>query len=1735
MTSSVPAFDDPAALAALLKKWSAPEDLHEVLTQKGFKTIASVAFAIPADGSPDDFLRVLWPAPDPSDTTALVTPSASFARRLLVQSRALIHPSGPAPEALSAEKSVWAAIAGLMRDEKWSLSDALHEVSVTRHMLPTLLCARPRTMTAPPFRDTPGRGSGSAGSSDRPEPHVERPPKKPRKDTPTGGRPKATPKGAATAPGKKPVSDLWDSSWANEDESGREICKRFVPAAPTAANAFVPRLSAPESVPDDELSRSDVLHSFTRELLSLVLLQGGIVVLENPTSSLLWLTSECQHWIRHHALSATQIAACVHGLSAAKSWTFVSNLSDLSNLAALCPHRPGFHPALSGRRDSSGQFLTRHTACYPASLCADLASILAPFLSSDNRVVPFLDWESCLLPPRSSWPVPPSRVEDGAGAVSTASWAVPSGPNCFAALRKSWTSRILSGDFLAKFRANIASGAKHPPISDSDLEPFLSDLRSCLSVPEAEFQQLLHVPAGQPFRLFLLKALLSVANDPDTAFIDLLVSGVPLGVDEPMPPCPSLFPAPPASEPDMDLSHCESSWGSALSDPATVDRLLQAEVSEGWIAEVPGGLPALKRQYDRSAVGKLGLVKAPDRDPRLVVDGSVSGVTAHTHLPNKSANPTITGLRRCLPCRTSLERLFALILDVSKAHRRILIRPADRGLLCFFHRRRLYQCLTLNFGARASGYYWARVAGLLSRLLHRLLFVRHALLIYVDDLISLFSGPSAPVWASIMCVLLLLLRVPMSWHKAYLGCRPSWIGWSMDFDSMSATLEAPKLARLRDLLGLVLRSDSVPLHLLRKLTGKLLWVCSLFRPFRPSLGPLYRDQGLPPLVHVAVSPDLWSSFRSALTPDLRLQREDLDFRPYAPGQRSQAVVRISRAFADACADCRSAGIGGFVRLVSGRCVWFRHNFSASDLASLFPWFDGHSSPQKFIAAWELLGQLALVWCIALLVPAGHPPIHFVSRCDNAPSDSASWKGISTARGLCSMLRTYFAWQRHFCVSTYIDHVPGFRNKVADGLSRSASPSGLGLSASDEVVIPWDLLSCPPRPQYHPTAAWSAFVFPAAGQYEQAMSIEEKRVAKMKICVQCDERDAVLFCDQCKDFFCQGCFDRLHSRGRRQNHRRTWVEMGMCAECVESIALFHCVQCADLCCRDCFQEWHVRGGRRNHIPIILRSFNSQTHQLPEATPAMGTGAAQILAKARSPWVEFIDENNVKLYYNILTTESRRDKPLAVINEPIEDNKGGGMSAGWSGTWGQHPSGCGWLLEFPVPASAEGAAGLHCLLKFCFTPRGPCSGPVQCDAMNNIPALLNHLDANRESPTLSLAYASISDEGIVEVSKFLRDNPFVKYLDLRGNNIQAKGAMALANGIKINRSLRSLNLKWNAIGKDPSGLNALCDVLKSNLTVGHVDLRNNRVNNVGAKYIGEMLASNTTITHLDLSWNDLGADGGLALLEGLKHNSTVLDCQLSGSKVGEETLHEVAFLLRRNKASAAYKASSNSTGAQMAAADSKTATFGKPVAPGRGQVDRSQAETKAPEAEALPPAKKGPQAKANWTPKDSSTLMLRLMMKEREQVLPEDKVFYQQIAEHIDKLLLETSKHKQGRVDGEEREKLSTTGFLEREQRYIKEIRQTEEALQRVISEKEFSQKELAAKSMSLNQLNEQNTSAVRESIVMQERTAAEEQQLRKELRELQVEKKDLQDKLALNVKDLELLEQDLAVERQCDIV
>ena len=105
------------------------------------------------------------------------------------------------------------------------------------------------------------------------------------------------------------------------------------------------------------------------------------------------------------------------------------------------------------------------------------------------------------------------------------------------------------------------------------------------------------------------------------------------------------------------------------------------------------------------------------------------------------------------------------------------------------------------------------------------------------------------------------------------------------------------------------------------------------------------------------------------------------------------------AFADACADSTSVGLGGYVKSPSGIKRFFQLSISKSALVLLCPFFSRDCNPQHFIAAWELLAQCALVWTTHGMLPLAHPNLHIVLRCDNAASEAAAWKGLSLAKGL----------------------------------------------------------------------------------------------------------------------------------------------------------------------------------------------------------------------------------------------------------------------------------------------------------------------------------------------------------------------------------------------------------------------------------------------------------------------------------------------------------------------------------------------------------------------------------------------------------------------------------------------------------------------------------------------------------------------------------------------------------------
>lgn len=117
----------------------------------------------------------------------------------------------------------------------------------------------------------------------------------------------------------------------------------------------------------------------------------------------------------------------------------------------------------------------------------------------------------------------------------------------------------------------------------------------------------------------------------------------------------------------LPLVERNSAWMSARENLPLVQSLVAEEVAAGFDSLVPQIVEELKPRYARVAVGKLGLVIAESGSPSLVVDSSVSNVTANTALPTRMLLPRISDLLRCAPSSTAREQIIRLTLDVSKS------------------------------------------------------------------------------------------------------------------------------------------------------------------------------------------------------------------------------------------------------------------------------------------------------------------------------------------------------------------------------------------------------------------------------------------------------------------------------------------------------------------------------------------------------------------------------------------------------------------------------------------------------------------------------------------------------------------------------------------------------------------------------------------------------------------------------------------------------------------------------------------------------------------------------------------------------------------------------------------------------------------------------------------------------------------------------------------------------------
>ncbi|KXS19418.1 RNI-like protein, partial [Gonapodya prolifera JEL478] len=118
-------------------------------------------------------------------------------------------------------------------------------------------------------------------------------------------------------------------------------------------------------------------------------------------------------------------------------------------------------------------------------------------------------------------------------------------------------------------------------------------------------------------------------------------------------------------------------------------------------------------------------------------------------------------------------------------------------------------------------------------------------------------------------------------------------------------------------------------------------------------------------------------------------------------------------------------------------------------------------------------------------------------------------------------------------------------------------------------------------------------------------------------------------------------------------------------------------------------------------------------------------------------------------------------------------------------------------------------------------------------------------------LDLSFCRVGDLGARAIANHLKDDRRITSLNLANNDIGGGGAQAIAKALEVNDGLGVLSLAGNRIG-DEAGL-AIATMLQVNITLHTLDLSSAHLSSQSLIPLSTVLRSNTTITSFDVSNN------------------------------------------------------------------------------------------------------------------------------------------------------------------------------------------------------------------------------------------------------------------------------------------
>ncbi len=316
-------------------------------------------------------------------------------------------------------------------------------------------------------------------------------------------------------------------------------------------------------------------------------------------------------------------------------------------------------------------------------------------------------------------------------------------------------------------------------------------------------------------RIRLVQAVLEDAEDGDHGAADLIAPGVPIGVRHRLPRTPAVYPRRRkwrlSGQEDPEAWRGDgwqkAEWRENYSSATLVADEVEQQLEELVAADKAGRLSEqeLRDRWPDAIVASLGALTQAKPDgtikTRMLYDGTFgAGINPMIRVRDKDRGPATADVRRLLnlQARTG-RRTLGITADVKDAHREVPVREQDWRLQVCRARPPPSSCYFFRcgvFGIASAAYWWGRLAACLLRLLHHLgdSSLEGWILLVADDF-KLESTSATPEFSLLFYLwALVIMGVPLQWHKSTAGQRLEWVGYAFHLREHSLGLSASRAA-----------------------------------------------------------------------------------------------------------------------------------------------------------------------------------------------------------------------------------------------------------------------------------------------------------------------------------------------------------------------------------------------------------------------------------------------------------------------------------------------------------------------------------------------------------------------------------------------------------------------------------------------------------------------------------------------------------------------------------------------------------------------------------------------------------------------------------------------------------------------------------------------------------------------------------------------------------------------------